>query len=164
MSPAAEPPAAWRTLLEAEADYVKDLAVRWQTYSYVAAGTALVLAIIAASMRGYLAGGARIGNAVAYGLAGAIAATGAALCAVLQVVARRLLRDLATARVDAWEGEGRAEPKGRYVLFHAGPERFLIQLTSWDRAGLPLGGQRARIEHVPVTRVVLTLNGAPTYR
>jgi len=95
---------------------------------------------------------------------GAIFAGGGALCAVLQVVGRRLLRDLGLARVDAVEGEGRATPSGRYMLVDLGGVRWLVLKATWERAGLPEGAARVRLEHTPVSRLVLTLNGSPTYR
>lgn len=154
----------WRALYAAEEDYVRDLATRWQTWSYVSAGAGLVLATIAASMHGYVvAGFAGIGPSVAYGLALAIGGGGLVLCGVLQVVARRILADLATARVETVAADGRAEERGKYVQVAAAGERFLLAKADWVRHALPLGSAPFTLEFTPVSRVVLTVNGAAVY-
>lgn len=156
---------AWRTMLEAETDYVRDLATRWQSYSYVSAGVGLVLAIIAASMRGYSAhGAAMISRETAYGLALAIFGAGCLGCAVFQVVGRRLLRDLETARVESVASSGRAEPAEKYVRVAAGGAWFLLRRADWDRLALPVGElANVTLEYTPAGRVVLTVNGSPVY-
>lgn len=156
--------ATWRTLHAAEEDYVRDLATRWQTWSYVAAGAGLVLAIIAASMHGYLVPGfTGLGNNVSYGLAGVIGGGGLLLSAILQIVARRLARDLASARVEAVVAEARAEAHGKYVQVAAAGERFLLARPDWLKTALPLGAAHLTLEVTPVCRVVLTVNGLPVY-
>lgn len=155
----------WRTMLEAEIDYVKDLATRWQSYSYVSAGVGLVLAIIAASMRGYSAhGAAMVSKELAYGIAGAIFGAGCLGCAVFQVVGRRLLRDLDLARVESVASSGRAEPADTYVRVAAGGAWFLLRRADWDRLALPVGElANVTLEYTPSSRVVLTVNGSPVY-
>lgn len=154
----------WRTLRELEVDYLKDLLLRWRSYSYVAAGVGLVLGIIAASMHGYMMHGfAMVGPAISYGLAAVLAGGGVLICGVLQVVARRLKRDLDLLRADELRGEARAAAEGRYVRLDLGGERFLLERAAWDRAGLKLGAMECRLEHTPVGRVVLTVNGSAVY-
>ncbi len=155
----------WRTMLEAETDYVKDLATRWQSYSYVSAGASLVLAMIAASMHGYsINGAAVIGEKASYGLAVAIFTLGCAGYAVFQFVGRRLQRDLDQARVESVASEGRAAPDDKYVRVAAGGEWFLLRRADWDRLQLPVGDlAKITLEFAPVSRVVLTVNGAPVY-
>lgn len=155
----------WRTMLEAEIDYVRDLATRWQSYSYVSAGVGLVLAIIAASMRGYTAhGAAMVSRNLAYGIATAIFATGCLGCAVFQVVGRRLLRDLDQARVESVVAPGRVEPADKYVRVAAGGAWFLLRRADWDRLALPVGELHSvTLEFTPASRVVLTVNGSPVY-
>lgn len=164
-SAAAPPPVlAMRTLYEVEADYLRDLATRWQSYSYVAAGVGLVLGIIAASMRGYVVHGvAMVSGPVAYGLSVAIMGAGFILCGVLQIVARRLFRDIETARVEAVEAEAVAHVVKSYVYLDVPGERYLLQKTAWDRTGLPLGELPVLIEFTPGGRVVLAINGSPVY-
>ena len=156
---------AMRTMYEAEADYIRDLAVRWQTYSYVAAGVGLVLGIIAASMRGYAAtsGMAIVSGTVAYGISGVLFAIGFSLCGVLQFVARRLFGDIASARVDALEGEANAREQKEYVVLDLPTTRFMLRKTEWDRAGLPLGRVPLVLEYTPGGRVILAINGTPIY-
>ena len=156
---------AYRTMLEAEIDYIKDLATRWQSYSYVSAGVGLVLAIIAASMRGYSAhGAAMISREVAYGAAAAIFGAGCLGCAVFQVVGRRLLRDLDLARVESVVAPGRAEPSEKYIRIAAGGAWFLLRRADWDRLALPVCVlAQVTLEFTPASRVVLTVNGSPVY-
>lgn len=156
--------AAWRTMRAAEEDYVRDLATRWASWSYIAAGGGLVLAIIAASMRGYAVPGfAQVSAAVSLGLAGTIGGTGLVLCGVLQSVARRLRSDLALARVDTVAGDATATAAGKYVTVAAAGTRFLHPREDWERRGLPLGAARLELEVTAVTRVILCVNGSPVY-
>lgn len=158
------PVLAMRTMYEAEVDYVRDLATRWQSYSYVAAGVALVLGIIAASMRGYVVHGvAMVSGAVAYSLAAIIMGTGFTLCGILQVVARRLFRDIEAARVDAVEAEAVAHVVKSYVYLDVPGDRYLVQKAVWERLGLPLGDLPVLVEFTPGGRVVLAVNGSPVY-
>jgi hypothetical protein len=152
-------------MYEAEVDYIRDLATRWQSYSYVAAGVGLVLGIIAASMRGYVVHGvAMVSGAIAYTLAAAIMGTGFTLCGVLQVVARRLFGDIDAARVDAIEAEAVAQVVKTYVYLDVpGDDRYVVQKSVWDRIGLPLGELPVLLEVTPGGRVVLAVNGTPVY-
>jgi hypothetical protein len=152
-------------MLEAEADYVRDLATRWQSYSYVSAGAGLVLAIIAASMRGYtIHGESIVSPGTAYGIAMAIFGAGCAGCAVFQFVGRRLRRDLEQARVESVASSGRADPAEKYVRVAAGGAWFLVRRADWERLALPAGDlDRIALEYAPASRVVLTVNGAPVY-
>ncbi len=153
-----------RTMYEAEADYVRDLATRWQSYSYVAAGVALVLGIIAASMRGYVVHGvAMVSGPVAYGLAAVIMGTGFTLCGILQLVGRRLFRDLEAARVDAVEAEAEAHVVKTYVYLEVPGDRYIVTKSAWDRIGLPLGRIPVLLEVTPGGRVVLAVNGTAVY-
>ena len=158
-------PVAYRTMLEAEQDYVKDLATRWQSYSYVSAGASLVLAIIAASMHGYsINGAAVIGRNASYGLAIGIFMLGCAGYAVFQVVGRKLVRDLDQARVESVASSGRAEPADAYIRVAAGGSWFLLRRADWDRLALPVGElATVTLEFAPASRVVLTVNGSPVY-
>ncbi len=153
-----------RTLHEAEVDYVKDLATRWQSYSYVSAGVGLVLGLIAGSMRGYVVGGSlEVSGQVAYGLAIGLLATGGLICGVLQIVARRLGRDIEAARVESLQAQGRAEAAKGYVYLDAAGRRFMLTRSAWERLGLPLGPGTFQVEYTPVSRVVLTVNGLPAH-
>ncbi len=157
--------AAWRTMLEAEVDYVQDLATRWQSYAYVSAGASLVLSIIAASMHGYsINGTAVIGEKASYGIAIAIFGAGCLGCAVFQFVGRRLRKDLKEARVESVASKGRAAPADKFVRVEAGGMWFLLRRADWDRLALPVGELAdVTLEFAPVSRVVLTVNGAPVY-
>ena len=156
---------AYRTMLEAEIDYIRDLATRWQSYSYVSAGVGLVLSIIAASMHGYSShGAAMIGRGTAYGIALSIFTAGCLGCAIFQIVGRRLLRDLDLARVETVASNGRAHPSDQYIRVAVGGAWFLLRRADWDRLALPVGELTAvTLEFTPTSRVVLTVNGAPVY-
>ena len=160
----AAPVLAMRTMYEAEVDYMRDLATRWQSYSYVAAGVGLVLGIIAASMRGYVVHGvAMVSGPVAYTASAVIMGTGFTLCGILQLVARRLFRDIDAARVDAIEAEAVAQAVKTYVYLDVPGDRYVIDRSVWERIGLPLGPLPVLLEITPGARVVLAVNGSPVY-
>jgi hypothetical protein len=154
----------YRALAETEIEYLRSLATCWQSYGYVAAGSGLVLGIVAGSMRGYVAGGAgRVSAAVAYGAAAVLFGGGALLCAVLLAVARRILKDVEQARVERVEGRAEAEPDAKFVRLTIGRQRFLMRREAWDRLGPPSPGDTLRVEFAALTRVVLTVDGRPAY-
>lgn len=153
-----------RALEEGELEYLRDLMTRWQSYSFVSAGVGLVLGLIAGSMRGYVVGGAaQISSTAAYSLAAALIVSGALGCWIMQVVAKRIARDLEASVAVQVKTPLTSRLSGSYVLLDTSGPRFRLTRTGWERAGPQGTGADRTLAIAPFSRVVLAVDGRAAY-
>ena len=113
--------------------------------------------------RRMVGGAAQISGEVAYTIAVGLITVGVLGCFIMQVVARRLRRDIEYSQAVLVTTSVRTRVVGKYVVLETPGPSFRLTRAGWERQGLPSQAEALTIAFTPASRVVLAVNGLAVF-